>query len=77
VKSAASPYAVGAATKLALITDLAGVAAVLNFEEWTAPGSLRDQIVRGLLTHEANAVVDGLCEGPGAEVLVARRAALS
>ncbi len=41
--------------KLYLMTDLEGVAGVLDFEEWTGPGNLHYQTARELLTHEVNA----------------------
>ncbi len=52
------------------MTDLEGVAGVLNFEEWTGPGKLHYQTARELLTHEVNAAVDGFFEGGATEIVV-------
>ena len=56
--------------KLHLMTDLEGVAGVLDFEEWTGPGALHYQTARELLTHEVNAAIDGFFEGGATEILV-------
>ncbi len=56
--------------KLHLMTDLEGVAGVLDFEEWTGPGKLHYQTARELLTREVNAAIDGFFEGGATEILV-------
>jgi D-amino peptidase len=56
--------------KLYLMTDLEGVAGVLNFQEWTGPGALHYQTARELLTREVNAAVEGFFEGGASEILV-------
>jgi D-amino peptidase len=56
--------------KLYLMTDLEGVAGVLNFQEWTGPGKLHYQVARELLTHEVNAAVDGFFEAGITDLLV-------
>ena len=49
--------------KILLVTDLEGVAGVLNFEDWCVPtGRYYDEAKR-LLTEEVNAVVDGFFAG--------------
>ena len=55
--------------KLHLMTDLEGVAGVLDFEEWTGPGKLHYQAARKLLTQEVNAAVAGFFEGGHPDIL--------
>ncbi|MFC1714059.1 M55 family metallopeptidase [Candidatus Poribacteria bacterium] len=57
--------------KLYMMTDLEGVAGVLNFQEWTGSGQPYYQLAREFLTAEVNAAVDGLFEGGATEILVA------
>lgn len=56
--------------KIYLMTDLEGVAGVLNAQEWTAPGHHYYDLARELLTREINAAVDGFFEGGATEILV-------
>jgi D-amino peptidase len=56
--------------KLYLMTDLEGVAGVLNFEHWTGPGKRCYDVAKEFLTEEVNAAVDGLFEGGATEILV-------
>jgi D-amino peptidase len=56
--------------KVYVMTDLEGVAGVLNFQEWTSPGTLYYEMAREFLTLEVNAAVDGLFEGGATEVVV-------
>jgi D-amino peptidase len=53
-----------------MMTDLEGVAGVLNFQEWTGPGKPYYEMAREFLTLEVNAAVDGLLEGGATEILV-------
>ncbi|MBI3946382.1 MAG: M55 family metallopeptidase [Armatimonadetes bacterium] len=57
--------------KVYVMTDLEGVAGVLNFAEWTGPGKLYYDLARKFLTLEINAAVDGFFEGGATEILVA------
>src|SRR5437773_12215476 len=57
--------------KIYLMTDLEGVAGVLNAQEWTGPGQPYYDLAKELLTLEVNAAVDGFFEGGATEVLVA------
>jgi D-amino peptidase len=52
------------------MTDLEGVAGVLNFQEWTGPDKPYYQLAREFLTSEVNAAVDGFFEGGATEILV-------
>lgn len=56
--------------KLYVMTDLEGVAGVLNFQEWTGPGKPYYDLAREFLTRELNAAVDGFFEGGATEILV-------
>ncbi|MFB3882473.1 MAG: M55 family metallopeptidase [Armatimonadota bacterium] len=53
-----------------LMTDMEGVAGVLNFQEWTSPGTLYYEMAREFLTLEVNAAVEGLLEGGALEIVV-------
>lgn len=57
--------------KLYVMTDLEGVAGVLNFQEWTGPGKPYYELAKEFLTKEVNAAVDGFFEGDATEILVA------
>jgi len=57
--------------KLYIMTDLEGVAGVLNFQEWTGPGKPYYEVAKEFLTMEVNAAVDGFFEGGVTEILVA------
>lgn len=57
--------------KIYIMTDLEGVAGVLNFQEWTGPGKPYYQLAKEFLTLEINAAVDAFFEGGATEILVA------
>ncbi len=54
-----------------MMTDLEGVAGVLNFQDWTGAGQPYYKLAREFLTAEVNAAVDGFFEGGATEILVA------
>ena len=56
--------------KLMIMTDLEGVAGILNFEDWCVPEAMYYDKAKRLLTLEVNAAVDGFCEGGAKEILV-------
>lgn len=56
--------------KLFIMTDMEGVAGILNFQEWCVPGGVYYEKGKRFLTEEVNACVDGLCEGGATELLV-------
>jgi len=56
--------------KVYVMTDMEGVAGVLNFHEWTGPGKPYYEMAREFLTLEVNAAVDGLFEGGATEIHV-------
>jgi len=56
--------------KIYMMTDLEGVAGVLNFQEWTGPGKPHYDLARKFLTLEVNAAADGFFEGGATEILV-------
>jgi len=56
--------------KVYLMTDMEGVAGVLNFHEWTSPGTLYYDMAKEFLTQEVNAAVAGLFEGGATEIHV-------
>lgn len=53
-----------------LMTDMEGVAGVLNADDWCLPSSAHLQAGRRLLTAETNAVVAGMLDGGAREVMV-------
>ncbi len=56
--------------KIMIMTDMEGVAGVLNHDDWVLrPGRFYDKGVR-LLTMEVNAAIDGLCAGGATEIVV-------
>ncbi|MCC6445026.1 MAG: M55 family metallopeptidase [Armatimonadetes bacterium] len=57
--------------RIYLMTDMEGVAGVVNFEDWCEPGGAYYDIGKELLTGEVNAAVDGFFAGGATEVLVA------
>ena len=57
--------------KLYLMTDLEGVAGVMNFEDWCTPGTRYYELAKEFLTLEVNAAVEGFFEGGAAEITVA------
>ena len=56
--------------KIFIMTDLEGVAGVLNFQEWIWPDKYHYDLATKFLTMEVNAAVDGFCEGGATEILV-------
>lgn len=53
------------------MTDLEGVAGVLNFENWCTPESCYYETAKELLTLEVNAAIGGFLEGGVKEIVVA------
>ncbi|MCL2298601.1 MAG: M55 family metallopeptidase [Firmicutes bacterium] len=57
--------------KIAVITDMEGVAGILNFEEWTQPGAPYYERGKEFATLEANAAIGGFYEAnPDLETVV-------
>lgn len=56
--------------KIMLMTDLEGVAGVLNFAEWCSPGTPYYDKAKRLLTEEANACIEGFFAGGATEIRV-------
>ena len=56
--------------KIYVMTDLEGVAGVLNFQEWTGPGTPYYEMAKEFLTLEVNAAADGLFEGGATQIVV-------
>ena len=56
--------------KVYVVTDMEGVAGVMNFHEWTDQGAPYYETGKEFLTLEVNAAVDGLFEGGATEVRV-------
>ncbi|MFP4028453.1 MAG: M55 family metallopeptidase [Candidatus Brocadiia bacterium] len=56
--------------KVMLMTDMEGVAGVLNFEDWTRPEGRYYEKGKRFLTAEVNAAIEGLCANGIEEVLV-------
>ncbi len=56
--------------KIFLMTDMEGVAGVLNFKDWVFPEGRYYNQGKRLLTQEVNAVIDGFCAAGATEVLV-------
>ena len=52
------------------MTDMEGVAGVLNHDDWVVPGGRFYEKGQRLLTEEVNAAVDGLFEGGASEIIV-------
>jgi D-amino peptidase len=57
--------------KLFIMTDMEGVAGVLNFQEWTSSDKLYYGLAKEFLTMEVNSAIDGFFEGGATEILVA------
>ncbi len=57
--------------RIYIMTDLEGVAGVLNFVEWCHPGARYYDVAKELLTHEVNAAIDGFLAGGATEIVVA------
>lgn len=56
--------------KILIMTDMEGVAGVLNHDDWVLPSSRHYEKALRLLTAEANAAVDGFFEGGAKEVVI-------
>lgn len=56
--------------KMMVMTDMEGVAGVLNFEDWVEPSGRYYEKGKRLLTAEVNAAVQGLCEGGATQIVV-------
>jgi len=56
--------------RIYIMTDLEGVAGVLNFEDWCTPDSRYYELAKELLTREVNAAVSGFYEGGATQVTV-------
>jgi D-amino peptidase len=54
-----------------IMTDMEGVAGVLDFENWTSPESRYYDLGKEFLTLEVNAAIEGLARGGATEFLVA------
>lgn len=54
-----------------IMTDMEGVAGVLNFPDWTGPSGRYYELGKELLTAEVNAAIDGLFAGGATEIVVA------
>lgn len=57
--------------KIYIMTDLEGVAGVLNHEDWCRPNSKYYELAKKFLTLEVNAVVSGFFEAGAGEIVVA------
>jgi D-amino peptidase len=56
--------------KIMLMTDMEGVAGVLNRDDWVIPGGRYYEKGLRLLTEEVNAAVEGLCAAGADEIVV-------
>ncbi|MDP8218039.1 MAG: M55 family metallopeptidase [Candidatus Theseobacter exili] len=57
--------------KIYIMTDLEGVAGVLDFDNWCSPDSRYYELAKEFLTLEVNAAVDGFLKGGATEIIVA------
>jgi len=57
--------------RIYVMTDLEGVAGVLNFAEWCSPGARYYEVAKELLTREVNAAIAGFLAGGATEIMVA------
>lgn len=57
--------------KVYIMTDLEGVAGVINSEDWCNPDSRYNEMAKEFLTNEVNAAADGFFQGGAKEILVA------
>ncbi|NOZ24309.1 MAG: M55 family metallopeptidase [Planctomycetes bacterium] len=57
--------------RIYIMTDLEGVAGVLNFDDWCHPESRYYDLAKEFLTNEVNAAVDGFFHGGAKEIVVA------
>ncbi|MBE6966581.1 MAG: hypothetical protein E7441_11185 [Ruminococcaceae bacterium] len=56
--------------KIAIMTDMEGVAGILNFEDWVLPGGTYYEEGKKLLTEEVNAAICGFCDAGADEIVV-------
>lgn len=56
--------------KVYIMTDMEGVAGVINFDDYTSPQGRYYEIGRELTTREVNAAIEGLLEAGADEILV-------
>jgi len=56
--------------KIYLMTDMEGVAGVVNGDDYLAPGARYYEVARELVTGEVNAAIEGALEGGATEFLV-------
>ena len=56
--------------KIAIMTDMEGVAGVMNFDDWVMPDSRYYEQGRSFLTAETNAAVDGFFAAGATEIVV-------
>ena len=56
--------------KIAIVTDMEGVAGVVNFEDWTFGQSRYYERGKEYLTHEVNAAIDGFFAAGATEIVV-------
>lgn len=56
--------------KIAIVTDMEGVAGVVNFDDWVNPTSRYYEQGRELLTEETNAAIRGFFDGGADEIVV-------
>jgi D-amino peptidase len=57
--------------KIFIMTDLEGVAGVLDFDNWCLPSSRYYDMAKELLTREVNAAIDGFFAAGATEIVVA------
>ncbi len=56
--------------KLMIMTDMEGVAGMLNFEDWCVPDGRYYDKGKRLLTLEVNAAIEGFFHGGATEIVV-------
>lgn len=56
--------------RIAVVTDMEGVAGLLNFKDWCMPGGRYYEVGRRLLTEETNAAVRGFFDAGADEVVI-------
>ncbi len=64
-------YQGGQSVRIYIMTDLEGVAGVLNHDDWCSPQSRYNDLAKELLTREVNAAVDGFMAGGATGIVVA------
>ena len=56
--------------KIGIVTDMEGVAGVINSDDWCSPGDLYYEQGKAFLTEEVNAAVDGFFAAGAKEIIV-------